>query len=91
VENGDAVLQEVRERDVVQYLPHLRQSYTRKVNIHTTETRPMTQLSQSELEAIVIEDISKLDHVRIAMEPIISRVAEFDPILADEMRKVLDV
>jgi hypothetical protein len=90
-ENGDAVLQEVRDRDAVQYLRICASLIPRQVNIHTTETRPMTQLSEQELMGIIVEDVSKLDQIKMALEPMVDRVAEFDPILADDMRTVLDV
>jgi hypothetical protein len=90
-EHGDAVLQEVRERDAVQYLRICASLIPREVNVYTTDTRPMTQLTQSELEAIVVTDVSQLEHVRAAAEPLIRRVAEFDPLLADDLRKVFDV
>jgi hypothetical protein len=91
MEHGDDVLTEVRRDDPGLFLRICASLIPREVNIHTTETRPMTQLSQAELEGIIFEDISKLEHVRMAMEPLVSRVDEFDAVLADDMRKVLDV
>jgi hypothetical protein len=90
-EHGDAVLQEVREKDVVQYLRICASLIPREVNIHTTETRPMAQLSEQEPMGIIVEDVSKLDQIKMALEPMVDRVTELDPILADDMRKVLDV
>ena len=89
--HGDDILTEVRRDDPGLFMRICASLIPREVNIHTTETRPMTQLSQAELEGIIFEDISKLEHARMAMEPLVSRVDEFDPVLADDMRKVLDV
>jgi hypothetical protein len=88
--HGDDVLEYVRRNDPTQYLRICASLIPRQINV-TTETRPMAQLSEQELLGIIVEDVSKLDQVKMALEPMVDRVAEFDPILADDMRKVLDV
>jgi hypothetical protein len=88
-QHGDAVLAEVRERDAVQYLRICASLIPRQIAI-TTETRPITELSEQELIGIIVEDSSKWDQAKKALEPLVDRVTEFDPVLADEMRMVLD-
>jgi hypothetical protein len=89
-EHGDAVLEEVRKKDAIQYLRICASLIPKQILIHNVESRAPTQLSEAELQAIVVEDVSRLEQVRAAMEPLVDRVAQLDWELADEMRKVLD-
>jgi hypothetical protein len=88
--HGDKVLDQVRHKDPTHYLRICASLIPRQINVHTTETRPPAELSQTELEAIIVEDISKMEMFRAALEPLIGRVAELDPILADEMRMIVN-
>jgi hypothetical protein len=48
-----------------------------------------TQLSQEELKAIVVEDVSRLEQMKMALLPLVDRVAESDQQLADQFNRVL--
>jgi hypothetical protein len=88
--HGDAVFEEVRQKDVVQYLRICASLIPKEVLVITHSTTPAAQLSQVELEAVIVEDISGVERLKVALLPLVNRVAEFDPVLADEMRQVID-
>ena len=53
----------------------------------THSTTPVANLSQEELEAILVEDVSVVERLRAALVPLIDRV--HDQGLRDEMYRVL--
>jgi hypothetical protein len=60
------------------------------VLVITHSTTPAAQLTEQELTAVIVEDISGVERLKVALLPLVARVAEYDPILADEMRQVID-
>jgi hypothetical protein len=88
-QHGDAVFEEVRRKDVVQYLRICASLIPKEVLVITHSTTPAAQLSEQELQAILVEDISAIERVRAAMLPLVSRVAELDQQLADDIARVL--
>ena len=89
-QHGDTVLEQVRQKDPTQYLRICASLIPRQIMIHNTTAAPAVTLSEAELQAIVVEDVSRLEQVRATLLPLIERVADFDWELADEMRKALD-
>jgi uncharacterized coiled-coil protein SlyX len=61
----------------------------KEVLVVTHSTTPAAQLSEQELQAILVEDISAIERLRAALLPLIDRVADHDQQLADEMHRVL--
>jgi hypothetical protein len=88
-QNGDAVFAEVREKDPVQYLRICASLIPKEVLVITHSTTPAAQLTEQELQAVIVEDISAIERVRVAMLPLIERVAELDQQLADDITRVL--
>jgi hypothetical protein len=89
-QNGDAVFAEVREKDPVQYLRICASLIPKEVLVITHSTTPAAQLTEQELQAVIVEDITGVERLRTMLLPLVARVAEFDPVLADEMRQVID-
>jgi hypothetical protein len=88
-QHGDAVFEEVRKIDPVQYLRICSSLIPKEVLVITHSTTPAAQLTEQELQAVIVEDISAIERVRVAMLPLIERVAELDQQLADDITRVL--
>jgi hypothetical protein len=89
-QHGDQVFEEVRKLDPVQYLRICASLVPKEVILHTHSSTPAAQLSEQELQAVIVEDITGVERLRTMLLPLVNRVAEFDPVLADEMRQVID-
>jgi hypothetical protein len=89
-QHGDAVFEEVRKIDPVQYLRICSSLIPKEVLVITHSATPASQLTEQELTAVIVEDISGVERLKVALLPLVNRVAEFDPVLADEMRQVID-
>jgi len=89
-QHGDAVFEEVRKLDPAQYLRICASLVPKEVILHTHNSTPAAQLTEQELQAVIVEDITGVERLRTALLPLVERVAELDPILADEMRGLLD-
>jgi hypothetical protein len=89
-QHGDAVFEEVRKTDVVQYLRICASLVPKEVILHTHSSTPAAQLTEQELQAVIVEDITGVERLRTALLPLVARVAELDPVLADEMQQVID-
>jgi len=88
--HGDAVLEQVREKDPTQYLRSCASLIPRQIMIHSTSTTAVAQMSEQELQAVIVEDVTALEKLRTTLLPLVERVAAHDPALADEMHCVLD-
>jgi hypothetical protein len=88
-QHGDAVFEEVRKLDPVQYLRICSSLIPKEVLVITHSTTPAAQLTEQELQAVIVEDISAIERVRIAMLPLVDRIAELDQQLADDITRVL--
>ena len=88
-EHGDAVLEEVRHSQPGLWLRVCASLIPKEVLVVTHSTTPAAQLSEQELQAILVEDISAIERLRAALLPLIDRVADHDQQLADEMHRVL--
>jgi hypothetical protein len=87
--HGDDVLEEVRHNDPGLFLRVCASLIPKELLVITHSATPAAQLSQAELEAIVVEDVSRLEQIKMALLPLIDRVAELDPQLADQVNRVL--
>ena len=87
--HGDDVLEEVRRDDPGLFLRVCASLIPQSQLIVTHNTTPVANLSQEELEAILVEDVSVVERLRAALVPLIERVAGYDAALADEMHRVL--
>ena len=82
-------LEEVRRDDPGLFLRVCASLIPQSLLIVTHNTTPVANLSQQELEAILIEDVSVVERLRAALLPLIDRVAKHDQELADQMHRVL--
>ena len=87
--HGDDVLEEVRRDDPGLFLRACASLIPQSLLIVTHNTTPVANLSQQELEAILVEDVTQLERLSAALLPLIERVAGYDAALADEMHRVL--
>ena len=87
--HGDDVLEEVRRDDPGLFLRVCASLIPQSLLVVTHNTTPVANLSQQELEAILVEDVTHLERLRAALLPLIDRVAKHDPQLADQMHRVL--
>ena len=85
--HGDDVLEEVRRDDPGLFLRVCANLIPAQLLVVTHSTTPVANLSQEELEAILVEDVSVVERLRAALLPLIDRV--HDQGLRDEMHRVL--
>jgi hypothetical protein len=85
--HGDDVLEEVRRDDPGLFLRVCASLIPQSLLIVSHNTTPVANLSQQELEAILVEDVSVVERLRAALVPLIDRV--HDQGLRDEMYRVL--
>jgi hypothetical protein len=86
-QHGSDVLEQVRHSDPSTFLRVCASLIPKELLVVTHSTTPVANLSQQELEAILVEDISVVERLRAALLPLIDRV--HDQGLRDEMHRVL--
>jgi hypothetical protein len=87
--HGDDVLEEVGRDDPGLFLRVCASLIPQSLLVVTHSTTPAAQLSESDLQAILVEDVTQLERLRAALLPLIDRVAKNDPQLAQDMHRVL--
>jgi hypothetical protein len=87
--HGDDVLEEVRRNEPGLFLRICANLIPKEILVVSHSTTPAAQLSQAELEAIVVEDVSRLEQIKMALLPLVDRVAELDQQLAGQFNRVL--
>jgi hypothetical protein len=87
--HGADVLDEVRHDDPATFLRVCASLVPREILLTTQNATPVSQMSETELQAVIIEDISGVERLKAALAPLIHRVAGYDTTLASEFREVL--
>jgi hypothetical protein len=88
-EHGADALEEVRRTDPGTFLRVCASLIPKELLVVTHSTTPVQQLSETELQAILVEDVTTLEKLRAALLPLVERVEACDPALAHEMHRVL--
>jgi hypothetical protein len=89
-EHGADVLEEVRRRDPGTFLPVCASLIPKELLVITHGTSPVAQMSEQELQAVIVDDVSAVEKLRAVLLPLVERVAAHDPALADEIHRALD-
>jgi hypothetical protein len=87
--HGANVLEEVRRDDPATFLRVCASLVPREILLTTQSATPVAQMSETELQAVIVEDISGIERLKAALAPLIDRVAGYDSALAAEFREVL--
>lgn len=88
-QHGADVLEEVRRSDPSTFLRVCASLIPKELLVITHSTTPVQQLSETELQAILVEDVTVVEKLRAALLPLIERVASYDEQLAHEMHRTL--
>ena len=88
-QHGADVLEEVRRDDPGLFLRVCASLIPKELLVITQSATPVQQLSETELQAILVEDVTAVQQLRSALLPLIDRVASYDEQLAHEMHRVL--
>jgi hypothetical protein len=88
-QHGADVLEEVRRDDPGLFLRVCASLIPKELLVITQSATPVQQLSETELQAILVEDVTAVQQLRSALLPLIDRVAAYDEQLAHEMHRVL--
>jgi hypothetical protein len=88
-QHGADVLEEVRRTDPGTFLRVCASLIPKELLVITQSTTPVQQLSETELQAILVEDVTAVQQLRAALLPLVERVAAYDEQLAHEMHRVL--
>jgi hypothetical protein len=88
-EHSDAVLEEVRRDDPGLFLRVCASLIPKELLVVTHSTTPVAQMTEKELQAVIVEDTSAVERLRAAPLPLVDRVAGHDPALAEQMHRVL--
>jgi hypothetical protein len=83
------VLEEVRRGDPATFLRVCASLVPREILLTTQSATPVSQMSETELQALIVEDITSVERLKAALAPLIDRVAGYDSLLAAEFRKAL--
>jgi hypothetical protein len=87
--HGASVLEEVRRDDPATFLRVCASLVPREILLTTQNATPVSQMSETELQAVVVEDISGVERLKAVLSPLIDRVAGYDTALAAEFREAL--
>ena|SRR5215472_6092340 len=87
--HGASVLEEVRRDDPATFLRVCASLVPREILLTTQSATPVSQMSETELQALIVEDITGVERLKAALGPLIDRVADYDTALAVEFRKAL--
>jgi hypothetical protein len=87
--HGADVLEEVRRNDPGTFLRVCASLVPREILLTTQAGTPVAQMSETELQAVIVEDITGVERLRAQLAPLVDRVAHYDQALAAEMRKAL--
>jgi len=87
--HGANVLEEVRRDDPATFLRVCASLVPREILLTTQSATPVSQMSEIELQALIVEDITGVARLKAALAPLIDRVAAYDEALAGEISKVL--
>jgi hypothetical protein len=89
-EHGADVLEEVRRSDPSTFLRVCSSLIPKELLVITHSASPVAQMSEQELQAVIVEDVTGVERLRAALAPLVERVAAHDPALAGEMHRALD-
>jgi hypothetical protein len=87
--HGAGVLEEVRRDDPATFLRVCASLVPREILLTTQNATPVSQMSETELQALIVEDITVVERLKVALLPLIDRVAGYNSALAAEFREVL--
>ena len=87
--HGASVLEEVRRDDPATFLRVCASLVPREILLTTQSATPVAQMSETELQALIVEDITGVEQLKAKLSPLIDRVAGYDTALAAEIREAL--
>ena len=87
--HGASVLEEVRRDDPGTFLRVCASLVPREILLTTQPGTPVAQMSEMELQAVIVEDITGVERLRAQLAPLVERVADYNQALAAEMRRAL--
>jgi hypothetical protein len=87
--HGASVLEEVRRDDPATFLRVCASLVPREILLTTQSATPVARMSETELQALIVEDVTGVERLKAKLSPLIDRVASYDTALAAEIREAL--